>query len=30
MDLVVGLLMLATALLFVGCALDAARDKRKK
>jgi hypothetical protein len=30
MDLVVGLLMLATALLFVGCALDAGRDKKKE
>jgi hypothetical protein len=30
MDLVVGLLILATALLFVGCALDAARDRHKK
>jgi len=26
-DLIVGILMLAVALLFVGCALDAARDK---
>lgn len=30
MDLVVGILMLAVALLFVGCALDAGRDKRRK
>ena len=30
MDLVIGILMLAVALLFVGCALDAGRDKRPK
>jgi hypothetical protein len=29
-DLVVGILMLAVALLFVGIALDAGRDKRRK
>ena len=28
MDLVVGFLMLAVALLFVGCALDAGREKK--
>jgi hypothetical protein len=30
MDLVVGILMLAVALLFCYCALDAGRDKRPK
>jgi len=27
MDLLLGIIILAVALLFVGCALDAARDK---
>jgi hypothetical protein len=30
LDLVIGILMLATALLFVGCGIDAGRDKREK
>jgi hypothetical protein len=29
-DLVVGILIVAVALLFVGCALDAARDKSER